>query len=543
MTTTASFNLVHEPWVRVRLHDGRVTEWSLRDTLTRAAEVRALAGEIPTQDAAVLRLLLTLLLSACRPRYPRSDSDALDLWEEWWRAGAFPEAELDRYLDAQHQRFDLLDEKAPFMQVAGLTTASGRRSGLGKLIADLPDGHPYFTTRAGRQTEWLNLAEAARWVVHCQAFDPSGIKSGAEGDLRVKGGKGYPFGYAAWTGNVGLVVLEGANLFETLMLNLPLRESGPDDLPVWERAPLLPGVESPAPGALVDAEGLRMPAGPADLFTWPSRRLRLFVEDDRAIDVQISNGDKRAPQNLRAFEPMSAWRRSANQSKRGTDVFMPATHDPSRHVWQGLGSLLQSRDDGDLSKRAETLNFVDTLVANDQLSSQYRVDLHIVGLSYGPQNATIAGGVDDRLTASVAALVDPVLVEAAVAAAHTAQEGVVALANLAGDLDRAAGGDGHARGRTFELGYALLDGHYRAWIRRLVDPHQVASYREAWAASARNALVGAADSVVANAGPAALVGRKVTMPGGEARLLDAGVALGRFHHKLASVFPFPSQDR
>ena len=52
------FNLLDEPWIRVRDAACRVQEVSLADALLRAQEFTDLAGEMPTQDAAVLRLLL-----------------------------------------------------------------------------------------------------------------------------------------------------------------------------------------------------------------------------------------------------------------------------------------------------------------------------------------------------------------------------------------------------------------------------------------------------------------------------------------------------
>ena len=51
------FNLLHEPWIRVMRENCRVEEVSLADALLHAHEYQGLAGELPTQDAAILRLL------------------------------------------------------------------------------------------------------------------------------------------------------------------------------------------------------------------------------------------------------------------------------------------------------------------------------------------------------------------------------------------------------------------------------------------------------------------------------------------------------
>ena len=50
------FNLLDEPWVRVLCPDCTVREVSLTDALLHAHEYKSLAGELPTQDVAVLRL-------------------------------------------------------------------------------------------------------------------------------------------------------------------------------------------------------------------------------------------------------------------------------------------------------------------------------------------------------------------------------------------------------------------------------------------------------------------------------------------------------
>ena len=529
MTSPPSFNLIDEPWIRVRNLTGGVEELSIRQTFVSAHQLRGLAGELPTQDVAILRLLLAVILGATRPKRERTDDQNVDLWSDWWKLDSFSNGEIDRYLDAVHARFNLTGP-SPFLQVADLTTATGKRSGLPKLIADYPDGHAFFTTRGGHAVESIDLAEAARWLVHCQAFDPSGIKTGALGDDRVKGGKGYPFGYPAWAGNLGLVVAEGDTLFHTLLLNTPWTMSRPQDLPVWDRPALGPGVEEP----------IHVPQGPADLFTWPSRRLRLFIEHGRVVDIQISTGDKLTPQNRFVQEPMSAWRHSKNQSKGAAGpVFMPTLHDPSRRIWQGLGSLLidkTTRDDERLP--APALEWLDKLRNEGELAPTQMIDLHVVGFEYGTQNSVVTGATDDRLTASVAAMTEPVLASAAIRAADRARSGVVALARLAGNLDQAAGGSGAVGDHTFEHGYSILDGAFRYWIRGLLHPDEVAQLETAWDDTAVGLLRQAADALLADAGPAALVGRSVTQVNGQNVQLDAGLAQIRFNAAIAKAFPF-----
>lgn len=503
MTTEPSaFNLLDEPWVKVRVLSGAVQEWGLLDLFGRAHELRGLAGELPTQDVAILRLLEAVLLGATRPSRSRNEDQSLDLWGNWWGAGRFPLQTIGDYLESHRGRFNLLDPVAPFLQVAELHTSSGKASGLVKLIADVPDGHQYFTTRAGRELESLSYAEAARWLVHCHAYDCAGIKTGAADDDRVKNGKGYSMGYPAWAGNLGVIIAEGSNLFETLMLNLPLPLARPEDLPVWERPPLKACVAADHPA----------PRGPSDAFTWPSRRIRLHPRDGRIVDVQISNGDRLGPQNQQTNEPMTSWKKSVNQSKGGMDVYMPVTHSPEKRIWQGLASLLL-RVEG-VSLRAPALEWLDLLRYNEILPKRYGTTLHAVGVEYGPQASSIAGVVNDGLHVHVAAITDLSVVQIAVDAASRASQGVVALVNLASNLELAAGGDAERpRERTFELGYSLLDGPYREWLAGLEDAEAADERLEAWGERAVRILRDAGSALIVEAGPEALIGREVPKRG------------------------------
>ncbi len=533
MSTPPSFDLLDQPWIRVRDLDGVVSERSMRFVLSDAHRLRGLAGEIPTQDAALIRLLLAVLLGALRPEFDRTETEAVTEWAEIWDAGRLPMDKLDAYLEPLRGRFDLLHPETPFYQVAGLTTASGNHSGLTKLIADMPDGVKYFTTRGGRQLDSLALGEAARWLVHCQAFDPSGIKTGAVGDERVKGGRGYPLGPPAWAGTLGLVIAEGTTLFETLILNLPLMQSGPDDLPVWEAPPLGPGVQ----GSHVT------PRGAADALTWPSRRIRVFLNGERVTDVQISNGDKLMARNQHHVEPMSAWRWSKAQSSPGDDVLMPVTHDPARRLWQGLGPILIREHTTSHDIRPRVVDWLALAREHGVIGRDYMVNLWVVGIGYGPKAATIADAVDDRLASPIAALTSPLLGQVAVDAAAWARDGVYALTNLVKNLERACGGEGTGDHEAVrDRGYTLLEPAYRAWIRDLTDPADAQAAKNRWAATASALLRREGEALVAKAGPLAIIGRQVRRPNSDdLMLLDAGVASIWFRSALARAFPLPTQ--
>ena len=90
------FNLLTEPWIRVRLRDNTVREVSLTEALVSAQDYVDLAGEMPTQNAAVLRLLLAVLFTVFsrvdakgKPQPLAQSDDALERWSELWQLGHF----------------------------------------------------------------------------------------------------------------------------------------------------------------------------------------------------------------------------------------------------------------------------------------------------------------------------------------------------------------------------------------------------------------------------------------------------------------------
>ena len=108
--TESPFNLITEPWIRVRDGEG-VRDVSLRECFAEAHVIRALAGEVATQDAAILRLLLAILHRSVAdlPEY------AVEVWRGLWAAPTLPLVAIDQYLDRVEGRFNLFDDVAPFL--------------------------------------------------------------------------------------------------------------------------------------------------------------------------------------------------------------------------------------------------------------------------------------------------------------------------------------------------------------------------------------------------------------------------------------------
>ena len=136
------FNLLTEPWVRVRLPDNTVQEVSLTDALVHAQEYMDLAGEMPTQDAAMLRLLLAVLFTVFsrvnevgEPEPLEDEEAALERWGALWELKRFPEQPIRDYLEQWKDRFWLFHPERPFWQVP--EAAIGTEYGAAKLNGEM----------------------------------------------------------------------------------------------------------------------------------------------------------------------------------------------------------------------------------------------------------------------------------------------------------------------------------------------------------------------------------------------------------------------
>ena len=173
------FNLLTEPWVRVRLPDNTVQEVSLTDALLHAQDYVDLAGEMPTQDAAMLRLLLAVLFTVFsrvnvegEPEPFEEEDDALARWGDLWQLGHFPEQPLRDYLEQWKDRFWLFHPTHPFWQVPTLSNGiafDGKK--LNGERAESGNKTPLFQNVSKEACEALTYAQAARWLIYQNGYD------------------------------------------------------------------------------------------------------------------------------------------------------------------------------------------------------------------------------------------------------------------------------------------------------------------------------------------------------------------------------------
>ncbi|MFE6849064.1 type I-E CRISPR-associated protein Cse1/CasA [Streptomyces sp. NPDC057686] len=473
------FDLVSRPWLPVQLCNGSAATLSLREVFARAGDIRWLVGDLPTQELALIRLLLAILHDAV------DGPEDIDAWRELSQSPQ-PMAAVGPYLERHRKRFDLLHPTQPFFQVADLKTPKNEVASLNRIVADVSNGDPFFTMRWSGVNQ-LSFAEAARWLVHTQAFDTSGIKSGALGDPRVKSGKVYPQGVAS-AGSIGGVFAEGNDLQQTLLLNLVASDTtalviDEDDRPAWCRDQCHSAVQADL--------GAR-PSGPRDLYTWQSRRIRLHHDGRGVYGVVLAYGDPLAASDAHWCEPMSGWRRSDAQEKRlGRPlVYMPRQHDPSRAAWRSIASLLALTPEKSTRRggstpylRAGVLKWIAELAHERLLPPGLLIRLRLIGAVYGTQQSVFREVVDDGFVMPVVLLHerDQRYAVEAIGAVGDSNKAITALGDYAADLTKAArrsaeGPCDDARDR----GFTLLDGPYRHWLACLGRSEDPVEARARW---------------------------------------------------------------
>jgi len=541
------FNLLDEPWIPVRLLDGTIADVGLLELLRRTTDIADLACELPTQSIAIQRLVLAVAYRVATPRDTRD-------WARQWEDGA-PTEQMIEYLERWRDRFYLFGGRFPFMQVADLRTAKDSISGLEKLIADVPNGEQFFTTRHGRALACIPPSEAARWLVHAQAYDPSGIRSGAVGDSQVKGGKGYPIG-PSWCGHLGLVWLKGKDLDETLVLNLIPADAaglrGVDSSTEWGACSWEasePETSARGDYSLLDPAGTPRELSIPRLLTWHSRRIRLVGDSSGVTGVVLAQGDKLAPQEMRLYEPQSLWKYSTPQSKKfKTDVYMPRKFKTGRALWRNLPGTLPT---------VTTVQGVDKqpkqeFLTSATLSFHYQLDnasiqttypkvmrIQAVGVTYGPKEATFEDIYSDELTLSVAVMrVGREDLSAEIDRQVRLTEEVARdVGTLAANVARAAGesgdgaGDG-ARDRAKELFFSAVDTDFRAWLTQ-VDGHESArDVGRRWERSLRQHAVDIQAELVRGASSSAIIGRDTGRG-----YMNVGIAENYFRSALNKRLP------
>lgn len=540
------FNLADQTWLLVRLKSGEMAELSLRDYFKRVYEIDRIYTGSPLTDAAIFGVVLAIF---ARATFLSGNVEAFGGSAAWIRQMRKPDEEnlnaVLAYLEIYKDRFWLLGGERPFMQVYDLRTAKGETKSIARLIADSES--EYFSQRAEAALKSLSFAEAARYLVTLQAYDYSGIKSGAEGDPRVKGGKGYPLG-VGWYGATGKVIVHGANMMETLLYCLDYEqltsESFEHDLPVWER----PEPDTAAPRAYTGGPAAAYKDEPApasgmcEILTWQSRRVRLHHDGERVTSVLVSNGDKWLDRNTYT-DPLTGYRYSKNQSSKTEQVWMPQTHAAERTLWRGADALL-TRLTPESEKQNKPAPVIRQLGSGRYFPTDAEVQVQLVGVEYGTQSSIIENIISDSMTLELSLLTDEGMSASQMVRENiqTTMDAAIALGQFAGQLLQAAGREYEFRADATEALLNRMEDAFRLWLADQRASEDIAEKKKEWQSRVRAVITRESDLLKYNAGPKAMLGTFGKDPAGNEVLYNVARAERLLHARLRKIIPLAYQD-
>ena len=347
-----AFNLIDEPWVPVRFHDGSTEELGLLELFVRAQEIEGLAENSPPNLVALHRILLAILHRALTRQLGRwTDRDRAH-----WFANGLPAGAVADYLAHWRDRFWLFHPVHPFMQVAALAAAEEtrdkRKPWTQVSLASANGNTPVvFDHAIDSQPSAIAAATAVRHLLGFLQFTPGGLVKVFRGS-----DKGGPLANAA------AALPMGDTLLQTLLLALhPAVRDVDHDLPAWEKpaitVPELLAEPSPA-------------AGSCDRYSRISRAVLLervgSAEPASVRWLRFGAGlaladDGNAPDPMTSLRP-------------GSDGLVRMGFTEGRATWRDLGALLPDPT-GKLAQPASVLSWATNLLA---ASNQEDADMPVM---------------------------------------------------------------------------------------------------------------------------------------------------------------------
>lgn len=473
-------------------------------------QYQRLAGELPTPDVALLRLLLAILQTVFYRVDPEGEDDpiedraaAIRRWQALWNAGRFPVQPIRTYLETWKDRFWLFHPEHPFYQVPA--AAVGTKFKASKLNGELSESaHKMrlFPLRDGEEKETLSYAEAARWLVTLIGFDDSA-------STKKETGTG-----TGWLGDRVNVYAIGENLFETLMLNLVFLKDGryvwAENMPAWEQPTMTTAKKREIP----------LPDNQAELLTLQSRRLILSREENRVTGFSSTGGDFFGKEGrVNAFsEQMTLWR-AGKTPKNAVPQFVPASVDPWRQMWRDFEVILGRREDTHIPG---VVAWLTELRRKNVIPRKY-VHIASVGVTYDSKKGSIADIISDHLDFQMS-LLDAagelwiVLVGGEI---HLIDKVARTLGALAEGLYLAQGGQLDGAGKKarqsqrdegMRLLYAAVDLPFREWLAHIGaqhgdDENTRAQEQQCWRSIVFRIADNLGREMIRDAGTAAFTGR------------------------------------
>ncbi|MEI3408374.1 MAG: type I-E CRISPR-associated protein Cse1/CasA [Christensenellales bacterium] len=541
MMKDIEFNLLDEKWILVRKSDCTVDELSLTDALLKSHEYVELAGELPTQNVSILRLMLAVLHTVFSRYSPQGEpsplydsDDAADRWKELWNAGRLPEKPIRDYLASVHYRFWLFHPERPFYQTeAAKIGTEYTASKLNGAVSESGNKIRLFCGCTGVQKSELSYSEAARWLLYVNNYDDTSSKPK---------GKNLPSPGAGWLGKLGLITIRGNNLFETLVYNLILLNHKRNFSEVW--GPECPAWEPDVPNTAERAE-IPMPDNLSELYTLQSRRLWLNRDDnEKVIGYNLLGGD--FFEKMDAFiEPMTVWSKVKGNERAG-EKFQPRRHDSSVQMWREFSYAFETAEGSHIPGVVLWTKYIKQMLPE----SRKLISFSIASVQYGDKDFFVNDVFSDSLTFHTDLITEigehwrAKITEEI----EKCKKSAAALRDLAKDIELAAGSSEDTVlkravvERAREQYYYEIDLPFRNWLERIDPNWEIVSEQEEqalreWHETAKRIALRIGQELVESAGTAAIVGRAVKDKNDKERYYSAPDAYRYFKVKLNEIYP------
>ncbi|MCD8151448.1 MAG: type I-E CRISPR-associated protein Cse1/CasA [Clostridiales bacterium] len=444
------YNLLDEKWIMVlREETGQTEKVSLKEVFAHAGDYYNLAGEMKTQDFAILRVLLAVLqtvfsrfdsegnpydfleindetfqqLNSIHRRKLKGQDPFFKTWLGLWMKGEFPEI-VQEYLEAWRDHFYLFDDRYPFYQITpdemeelvedeskkkvkDKSKIDGKVYGrsLNRMISESANKIALFAPVNGKQLKYdedkdkdkLYDDQLARWLIMFQGYTGTSDKSEIDGTNKntTKG----------WLYELGGIYLKGHNLFETLMLNCILSSKFDGQfgnelkvqIPSWERSP---------------RENVAI-----YFHNQVDNRASLYTNWSRAISI-LDDYREREPfycfpaklpkiDSVENFlEPMTCW----GPKKKKEDKFKPEVHKQDVAVWRNFNVLMGvDREDGEYFRRPGILSWYDKICENSSMRELVSNKVTICSVSMqedGTASHVLVDEIIDEIQLETAVLID-----------------------------------------------------------------------------------------------------------------------------------------
>ncbi|OXZ31236.1 hypothetical protein B9N57_01470 [Finegoldia magna] len=393
----SEFNLIDEPWISVVTdYKGSTKLVGLREFFQNAETYIDFAGDMPTQDFAVMRFILAILhtvfsrfdangnpyefikvndkmlqlepiLKEDESKYRRK---LMETWANLWEKGKFPEVVI-AYLKCWHDRFYLFDDDYPFYQVK--EDFAGKCELYNQTRTTDKAGQMYFKTinrtisETGSNTaifsmvndednpfrDKLTNAQLTRWIINFMGYTSTPDKIKIKSFEEIKNIEKYD-GHKGWLYSIGGLHYKTDNLFKTLMLNLALVHPSKKFInaiqrPAWEYSPE-ENIKFYINGSKID--------NLARLYTDYSRAMRISEKKDkygRYLEIiQLPILDKK----YSFLECMTVWKNSGNKDD---DIFIPMENNPHESLWRNFGMLFNKNKSSKTYRTPYIIDWVDTI--------------------------------------------------------------------------------------------------------------------------------------------------------------------------------------